>query len=282
MADESLRPYVVELSSRENDQRRRVTVEASSREEAAALMEARENEYAQFRLDDPRTIAQYPLWLTADSLAEAEHAAIYIPRDTDMDGRFVRAGKVLRARGDHSGRNGHPLRMARGRLALHHQEKPYRIDRVGDPSITNAVTAALYGLIWQDQIEGSATIVWASDTIKCALLTAYSADFDTHDFFNDVSATEITGTGYTAGGATLGSKTSTYDTASDQIRLDAADPSWTTSTLSATDAVVYKSTGTAATSPLMAGIDFGATVSTTAGTFQITFDSTGIIVFDVT
>jgi hypothetical protein len=46
---------------------------------------------------------------------------------------------------------------------------------------------------------------WDTDTIKCALTTStYTVDIDTHDFFNDVT-NEITGTGYTAGGATLAS-----------------------------------------------------------------------------
>jgi hypothetical protein len=84
-------------------------------------------------------------------------------------------------------------------------------------------------------------------------------------------------------GVTLASKTSTYDTATDQIRLDAADVSWTTSTLSATDAVVWVNTaGASSTDPIMGNVDFGATVTTTAGTFAITWDPTGIIVFDVT
>lgn len=147
---------------------------------------------------------------------------------------------------------------------------------------TAAVTAQIHGVGVLAQDNGGTPIVWASDTIKTALHTAYTADPDTHDFFNDVSASEITGTGYTAGGATLGTKTSTYDTTSDQTRLDAADTTWTTSTLSATDAVIYKSTGTASTSPIYGSVDFGATVSTTAGTFQITWDSTGIVVRDYT
>jgi hypothetical protein len=76
--------------------------------------------------------------------------------------------------------------------------------------------------------------------------------------------------------------TSTYDTASDQARFDAADPSWTSSTLTARIAVVYKSTGTSSTSPLVSFIDFGADVTTTSGTLSITFDSTGVWLVDVT
>ena len=45
-----------------------------------------------------------------------------------------------------------------------------------------------------------------TDTIKVALLTSsYTPDQDAHDYFNDVSSAEVTGTGYTAGGATLAS-----------------------------------------------------------------------------
>jgi hypothetical protein len=145
-----------------------------------------------------------------------------------------------------------------------------------------AVTATLFGLTAQKEIDGSGAINWTSDTIKVALCTSsYVPNQDTHDFFNDVT-NEVTGTGYTAGGASLASKTSTYDTASDQVRLDAADTSWTTSTITARFAVVYKSTGTASTSPLIGWVDFGADVSTTAGTFQITWDPTGVVVYDVT
>ena len=145
-----------------------------------------------------------------------------------------------------------------------------------------AVTAFLYGVAMKNQYDGTSVVDWDTNTIKVALLTGHTPAQDTHDFFNDVSANEITGTGYTADGAALTTKTVTYDTASDQVRLDADDTSWTTSTLSATHAVVYKDTGTASTSPLIGLIDFGGTVSTTAGTFQITWDSTGIVVFDLT
>jgi hypothetical protein len=134
----------------------------------------------------------------------------------------------------------------------------------------------------KNQYDGTAVVDWDTDTIKVMLLTGHTENQDTHDFVNDVVANEVAGTGYTADGATLGSKAITYDTASDQIRMDAADTTWTTSTISATEAVVYKDTGTDATSPLIGYIDFGATVSTTAGTFQITWDATGIIIIDVT
>jgi hypothetical protein len=151
---------------------------------------------------------------------------------------------------------------------------------------TAAVTASLYGVPTKNRSDGTTNgqVNWSSggDTFKVSLhLNTYSPNQDTDDFFNDPT-NEITGTGYTAGGATLGTLASSYDGTTDQARFDAADTSWTTSTLTARRAVIYKSTGTASTSPLIGWVDFGADVSTTAGTFQITWDATGVWLVDVT
>lgn len=117
-----------------------------------------------------------------------------------------------------------------------------------------------------------------SDTIKVALLTSsYTPNQDTHDYFNDVSSAEVTGTGYTAGGITLASKTATYDSGTNVIVLDAADVTWSSSTITARYAVVYGSTGTSSTSPLIGYVDFGSDQSSTNGNFTITWDSTGIV-----
>ena len=118
---------------------------------------------------------------------------------------------------------------------------------------------------------------WDTDTIKVALTTStYTPNQDTHDYFNDVT-NEVSGTGYTAGGNTLASKTITYDDANNVIVLDAADTTWGSSTITARYAVVYSSTGTASTSPLIGYVDFGSDQSSTNGNFTITWDSTGIV-----
>ena len=117
-----------------------------------------------------------------------------------------------------------------------------------------------------------------TDTIKVALLTSsYTPDQDAHDYLNDVSSYEVSGTGYTAGGNTLASKTVTYDSANNVIVLDAADTTWASSTITARYAVVYDSTGTASTSTLIGYVDFGSDQSSTNGNFTITWDSTGIV-----
>jgi hypothetical protein len=123
---------------------------------------------------------------------------------------------------------------------------------------------------------------WAADTIKCSLHTVtYVPDQDANDFFNDAT-NEITGTGYTAGGVALGSKTVTYDTGTNQVRLDAADASWSGATFTARIAVNYKDTaGASSTDPLLTYVDFGADESVASGTFSIVWDATGVARVDV-
>jgi len=83
----------------------------------------------------------------------------------------------------------------------------------------------------------NAEIDWDTDTIKGMLVTSsYTPDFTAHDYKNDVT-NEVVGTGYTAGGATLASKTVTTTAAN----------SWATSRANSTaytlGAVVRPATG---------------------------------------
>lgn len=116
-----------------------------------------------------------------------------------------------------------------------------------------------------------------TDTIKVALVTSsYTPNQDTHDFFDDVT-NEVTGTGYTAGGASLASKVVSVDTTDNEGVFDAADVTWSTSTITARGAVIYKSTGTASTSALICYLDFGSDQSSSAGDFTISWNSEGIV-----
>lgn len=125
---------------------------------------------------------------------------------------------------------------------------------------------------------GKGNIDLTADTIKVALVTAtYTPDADLHDFFDDIT-NEVVGTGYTAGGETLASKTLTQDNTNDQATFDAADTSWASSTITARAAILYKSTGVASTSALIRYIDFGSNISSTAAAFTITWNASGILV----
>lgn len=121
-------------------------------------------------------------------------------------------------------------------------------------------------------------IDWDTDTIKVALATSsYTPNQDTHDYFDDIT-NEVTGTGYTAGGETLASKSISYDSSTNIITLDAADVTWASSTITARYAIVYDaSPATAATKPLIGYVDFGSDQSSSSGNFTITWDATGIV-----
>lgn len=107
-------------------------------------------------------------------------------------------------------------------------------------------------------------------TVKCALVTSsYTANKD-HDFFDDVSANEISaGGGYTAGGATV-SVTVTDDDANDRVDIVLGQAQWTTATITARGAVYYVDTaGASSTDWLIAHVDFGSDKTSTAGTFTL-------------
>lgn len=138
-----------------------------------------------------------------------------------------------------------------------------------------AVTAKMYGLAYKSAFNKE--IDWDSDTIKVMLCTSsYTPDQDTHQYKSSVT-NEVTGTGYTAGGATLTSCTFSYTSGTNTLMLDAADSSWPASTITARYAVVYDSTpATDATRPLICYIDFGTNVSSSGGAFSIVWDAAGI------
>lgn len=119
---------------------------------------------------------------------------------------------------------------------------------------------------------------WDTDTIKVALVSSsYTPNQDSHDYWDDVVANEVTGTGYTAGGQALASKTISYDSASNVITLDAADTVWSSATITARYAVIYDDSGATNSQKALIGyLDFGSDQSSTNAAFTITWDATGI------
>ncbi len=134
--------------------------------------------------------------------------------------------------------------------------------------------------VYRSAVLGLGTGLWnfATDTLKLALLNTSGTFNSSHDFFNDVSGNEITGTGYTAGGATLTGVT--WTAPSNYAMLDADNVLWSGATFSTRYGVLYKSTGTASTSPLLVHLDFTATQSPSAVPFQITWTSLGVFIID--
>lgn len=140
-----------------------------------------------------------------------------------------------------------------------------------------AITVTKYGRVGGHFADGD--IIWASSTIKAALLTSsYTPDYDAHEFFSSITNQLTTANGYTAGGATLGSKSKSYIPADKQSALLAANTVWTPAsgeTLTARYCVVYKDTGTAGTSCLICLVDFGENKSATGAAFTIDWNDTG-------
>lgn len=117
-----------------------------------------------------------------------------------------------------------------------------------------------------------------TDTINVMLVTSsYTPDQDTHEYRDDVT-NEVSGTGYSAGGSALASKAVTADNTDNEGVFDANDVSWSTSTITARGAVLYKARGGASSADeLICYIDFGSDKISTAGTFTIAWNAEGIL-----
>jgi hypothetical protein len=126
--------------------------------------------------------------------------------------------------------------------------------------------------VYNSALENAAKglIDFDTDTFKMMLVTSsYSANKDTHEYRDDVTNEVANGNGYTTGGATTAC-TVAKDNATDRITVTFAATSWTTSTITAAAAVVYKSRGGASSADeLVFYNDFGGDVSSSNATFSV-------------
>ena len=136
--------------------------------------------------------------------------------------------------------------------------------------------AIWYGKLPSLVLNGTETLDWDTNDIRVSLHTSsYVPDRDADDYWNDAT-NEITGTGYTAGGQAIVSPTVTFDSATDETRLDANDPSWGSASFTARTAVWYKKKGgVSSADPVIGYLPFGSDVTVSSGTFSIVCDSTG-------
>ena len=143
-----------------------------------------------------------------------------------------------------------------------------------------AVTAKWYGKAFLSAFNKEIDFN-ESNKIKVSLHTSsYTPNQDTHDYYDDVD-NEVSSANYTTGGAVIANCAVSYDAGTNVVKLDGDDTTWTTVTLTARYAVIYYTTGTASTSPLIAYVDFGADVTATAGNFTITWSADGIATITV-
>lgn len=134
----------------------------------------------------------------------------------------------------------------------------------------------IYNSFKRDIMNGSIDL--DTDAINVMLVTStYVPDQDTHTKRSNIT-NEVVGTGYTAGGSALTTKVVSADNTDNEGVFDADDVSWTTSTITARGAVLYKARGGVATADeLICYLDFVTDKISTAGTFLISWNAEGIL-----
>ena len=118
------------------------------------------------------------------------------------------------------------------------------------------------------------------------LTSAYTPNQNTHSTFADISAAQVTGTGYTANGKLI---TQAVSRSSLVTTFDCDDQSWTSSTITAKYAAIVRdvnSDGTiASTDDLLCYCDLetgGGSLSTTAAAFTVTINASGVFALTAT
>jgi hypothetical protein len=141
----------------------------------------------------------------------------------------------------------------------------------------------MYDKFKLDQLINTALVNLSSDTIKCMLVT--SSYTPTNGSSGDQYASTpqayeaTTGTAYVAGGPTISGQTCsilsgdtvTFSCSNIVIAQDASN-----GFTNAYYAVLYKSTGTLSTSPLICYASFGANKSNQGGSLTLQIDSAGV------
>lgn len=133
------------------------------------------------------------------------------------------------------------------------------------------MASLIYDSYFDDVNRGN--IVPSTDTFRMMLVTAsYTPNKGTHAKRSDVT-NEVTGTGYTAGGAVTAASVS-LDTTNHRSDVSFTGPSWASSTITARAGVIYKARGGAASADnLVAYVDFLSNISSSGATFQVTVTS---------
>lgn len=120
----------------------------------------------------------------------------------------------------------------------------------------------------------------SATTMKMMLLdTNHSNNIDSQEFIDDISANEVSGTGYTAGGVTITGLSAVADLTNDRAELTFDDVVFNAGggSLTASYAVIYDDTGTPGTSRILAIFDFGGSQTATNDNFTVSPDAEGAV-----
>lgn len=128
-----------------------------------------------------------------------------------------------------------------------------------------AITTALCNSFKQEILEG---VHASADTYKVALYTSTATLGASTTAYS--STNEVSGTGYTAGGATLSGLTTGLSGSTAYLTF--SDPSWASATITARGCLIYNSSKS---NKAVAAFDFGGDVTSTNGTFTVDFPAAG-------
>lgn len=141
-----------------------------------------------------------------------------------------------------------------------------------------AITQAICSSFKQELLAGVHNFTASTgDVFKIALYTSSATLSSATTAYS--SSNEASGTGYTAGGATLTTATGSPFLSGTTAFIDFDDYTWTSATISAAGALIYNSSKS---NKAVAVLSFGSTYSSTNGNFTITFpaatSSTAVII----
>lgn len=144
-----------------------------------------------------------------------------------------------------------------------------------------AITSSgVFFLTLEKQLTGNLdTTSWeAEDNLITLINDTETPNFDTDDFWDDLSANEVTGTGWTDTALTGTELT----ISSGVMTFDATDVSVPSTTLTAAMASVLRDAlGSDATDPVIMLHDFVTAVNTSNGTFGIAWNASGLLTADL-
>jgi hypothetical protein len=147
-----------------------------------------------------------------------------------------------------------------------------------------AVTkSGLFVVTWIDMVDTTQLAVDLDlETHKLALFTnTITPNFSTDTAYGSApyNANEVSGTGYTSGGTVITS-TTVSESPTETLMWDAADTSWSTSTITNARCGLAYADALAGNNVIVL-VNFAADFSTTAGTFLVQWASGGILNIDL-
>lgn len=117
---------------------------------------------------------------------------------------------------------------------------------------------------------------FGSNSFKALLVNAVPSEsnLDTWINRNDVTSEVGASGSYASGGASVSCTVGSIDTTNNRVGVTFGNPAnFTSATISAVGAIIYKDSGTSSTDTLITFVDFGGTITSTNGTFAVTFST---------